>query len=1727
MLRAMRWTAVTLVIVTMSTSALNAQLIVGQENENEPVFHVDISTGLGTPLFTPANGGVDFAGIEGLDVDDAGRTIYFTTGLGSPSTETLYSAHYDDPDPDLPGQLRIRKVADLTFAGETPRVTGLAWDSIGNRLLTSYQFGVAAIPEGIYEINTATGELSIVMDLDFDQNDIELSGIGFNPLDGFLYATNLDFGNRFLNRIDLTQPPATARTVLANAILASNDEGLALSNGDCGPAASVSCDNRAYIVPDDTGDPIKVFNLVTDAFEADVGLTPFFIDTSSAGAGWGPNALSPLSGVNFCLVTSAVPGNGQDVQLGDQIVYSIRNQNCGDTLAPSGTYTMTLSGPGAVGATIDSVFSDSGLATETISDVEVSATITPFGAGDQDNVTITVTPGAVGDIVLTCTFNPGGATDVYTPNNTEEFSHLVRVLPLASAIASTISGTSSALAPSLGGAEYDSGLGRAYRSPDGTRIAFEASTNFGSTTEDDVLVRYDSGVGTLISQENTSTVGPVLDDLFNEKVSVNNDGYVGYIADTTGTDDEFAVVALDPFTRAFAAREDVVIPASPFQENGWDYGFTLHSANINGNNRISYCSESMGGGIASGENTAIFSANEDGTDTQIVAWEGNTIPTNQAGGGTAAWESFDDGDQWSDGAGCQYLMYGDLVGSSGDDVVVVNNEVIFQEGESIAGTSLTGTLASPGTTTGVIFAEMYSNGDWLAHGVTTDSDQDWVIKGNGSTYSVIAQHGDEIHPGAGEFWSDVDGFSPTFRAVAANNQGDVAIMGRTTEPNTGKNLAIVINSTAVVLREGDPVALDNDGLFDDDAFIGLPNTNEMILTDGGQLILTTQLLNSGGTDIGDAVVTVDVSAYVSPALTGADLIVTKTASTDFIDNVGAPITYTITVCNVGPDDATGVLVNDTLPAEVTFSSATMGATEVLPGMVEANLGSIPAYTSKSFQIVVQSSGEGVAVNTASATANESDPNPGNNSASATTTIQNQVDVGVSKIDNGGASVGMNYDYTVTVTNAGPADATDVVVRDNLPAQVTFVTSSLPDTNGDPAVVDVTIPVVPAGGQVVYTITVTADAQALVTNNISIFSLNEVDTNPANDSFMLDTINGSVADLEITKADSGLLNLGGDITYTIDVTNIGPGTATGVVVTEFLPAGTTLVSVSEAFTDLGGGVIEINYASIPNSGTEQIIVVVTPLSEGTYINTATVTAVEIDPDDLNNSASTSTRVGNFRDMTIIYSEIIGHPTAIVPGARDLAGSPVVTEWKTLEDMAVSPDGSAWLVKGRSKDGSSLEIAMVAGSGLVGDMLAQEGQEIPGEPAGTLFDTFDSDFGFNDNNDVAFGARARGTSTFECFLRDISGTLSVDVRDSDSISGLVDPNGAAGDETHGNSFGTAHLLNDGRIGFYAANIAGLTAPESSFDTALCYWDSISGSVAFLQEGIAMIGGENVAAFSSGNFVTTPDGAHYAAEVGLGPDSLNDEETLIVDGVVEVRQNTNFSGVDIDAIFRVKMAGDGTWFARGDQPGDNDWAISNGNLIAMTGDSVTGGAETLGASFSAVTGDSNGNYVLIADTDEPDEDFNDVIVLNGTHVVAREGDPIDLDGNGMFDDNVFIGRGTNTSSAFLADDVHLTDTGILYFFANLRDSEGNDLGDSFGGGGIAFITMDVSDLLAGGCPTVTGDVDGDGDGDGADVQGAVICILTNGASGGACSCIDYNSSGSADVGDIAGFVADLLDN
>jgi len=126
-----------------------------------------------------------------------------------------------------------------------------------------------------------------------------------------------------------------------------------------------------------------------------------------------------------------------------------------------------------------------------------------------------------------------------------------------------------------------------------------------------------------------------------------------------------------------------------------------------------------------------------------------------------------------------------------------------------------------------------------------------------------------------------------------------------------------------------------------------------------------------------------------------------------------------------------------------------------------------------------------------------------------------------------------------------------------------------------------------------------------------------------------------ADLSITKTDSpDPVTVGNNLTYTINVTNNGPDTATSVTVTDNLPPETTFVSCSST----GGGVCggsgndqTVTFASLASGQSETITFVTNvncSVADGTVIsNTATVSSLTFDPDTTNNSSTTTTTASN--------------------------------------------------------------------------------------------------------------------------------------------------------------------------------------------------------------------------------------------------------------------------------------------------------------------------------------------------------------------------------------------------------------------------------------------------------------------------------------------------------------------
>lgn len=119
----------------------------------------------------------------------------------------------------------------------------------------------------------------------------------------------------------------------------------------------------------------------------------------------------------------------------------------------------------------------------------------------------------------------------------------------------------------------------------------------------------------------------------------------------------------------------------------------------------------------------------------------------------------------------------------------------------------------------------------------------------------------------------------------------------------------------------------------------------------------------------------------------ADLVLIKTDPPGRAPT-GRNLTYTLTVTNNGPDDASGVSVDDQLPPSVTFvyAAPSQGTCGQSAGIVSCYLGTVGSGGTATIDIVVKPTVAGIITNTASVSASTADPNGDNNADSENTSV---------------------------------------------------------------------------------------------------------------------------------------------------------------------------------------------------------------------------------------------------------------------------------------------------------------------------------------------------------------------------------------------------------------------------------------------------------------------------------------------------------------------------------------------------------------------------------------------------------------------------------------------------------------------------------------------------------------------------------------------------------------------
>ena len=362
-------------------------------------------------------------------------------------------------------------------------------------------------------------------------------------------------------------------------------------------------------------------------------------------------------------------------------------------------------------------------------------------------------------------------------------------------------------------------------------------------------------------------------------------------------------------------------------------------------------------------------------------------------------------------------------------------------------------------------------------------------------------------------------------------------------------------------------------------------------------------------------------------------------------------TYTLTYANNGPSTAHDVTVIDTLPAGVSFDSADDTNCTQSSGTVTCSEGTMTPGQTGTIHVVATANAVGPQHDVAAISADEPDPNAQNNTASADINVGPTADLTITKTTSTpNVPAGATATYNLQVQNAGPSDAHSVLISDPLPAGETFIDASA-DSGGSCAEsageVTCTIPQLAVGQAANVKLDVTAGFSLAGTTvlNTATVTAQEDDTNPPADLTSSVPVNvGPAADLSIVKTAPAQSPAGSNLEYSLQVKNSGPQDATGVTVTDPLPAGESFVSVqpTQGSCQDAGQTISCSLGNVADgAGASVQLTVSVPTSEQgqTLTNTAIVTGDRSDPNTANNSSSVSTVIGTPVNVQVPHTRLL--------------------------------------------------------------------------------------------------------------------------------------------------------------------------------------------------------------------------------------------------------------------------------------------------------------------------------------------------------------------------------------------------------------------------------------------------------------------------------------------------------
>ena len=409
-------------------------------------------------------------------------------------------------------------------------------------------------------------------------------------------------------------------------------------------------------------------------------------------------------------------------------------------------------------------------------------------------------------------------------------------------------------------------------------------------------------------------------------------------------------------------------------------------------------------------------------------------------------------------------------------------------------------------------------------------------------------------------------------------------------------------------------------------------------------VLTNLAIVSSSTP--DDVPANDRATATTSVNSSADLRISKSVDPDPL-TAGTEAVYQVTVVNAGPSTAVNASGSDVIPTGFVILAVTSPLVDctITGQVVSCQRDTIPPGATAQVQIRVRVPAGQVAdvTNSADVTSDTFDPDLSNNQATITNSVQRIADLEVIKTaDQDEAVAGSGLTYRISVTNHGPSDTTAVSLTDTLPAGLTVSELSPAQgtcTNVGPAIT-CSLGNLASGAStdVVVTASIAAGLTATEITNTATATSAVFDPNPAlaTDSITLPVV--TRADVSIQKSTNPAAVVpGATFNYTLLVLNAGPSTARGVVVTDAVPAGVTILGATfngTACTVAGQNVT----CAIGDLIAGQVVVDIDARLDPAFTasqlsNTADVATTTPDPTPGNNSSTSTAPVVPQADLAI--------------------------------------------------------------------------------------------------------------------------------------------------------------------------------------------------------------------------------------------------------------------------------------------------------------------------------------------------------------------------------------------------------------------------------------------------------------------------------------------------------------